>query len=113
MKKLLWTTIASFVFAGFAFSADCDKCKKTDGAEAKKEEGTVAEGKCKKKCDKEEEKEEGTLIAGKCKKECDKEEAKKEEGTLAHCGKCGKDGKHKDGEKKDGEEAKKEGTVLA
>ncbi len=111
MKKLLWTTIASFVFAGFAFSADCDKCKKTDGAEAKKEESTVAEGKCKKKCDKEEEKEEGTLIAGKCKKECDKE-AEKEEGTLAHCGKCGKDGKHKDGDKKDGEE-KKEGTVLA
>jgi len=68
MKKLLWTTIASFIFAGFAFSADCDKCKKKDGAEAKKEEGTVAEGKCKKKCDKEEEKEEGTLIAGKCKK---------------------------------------------
>jgi len=51
MKKLLWTTIVSFAFAGFAFSADCDKCKKKDGAEAKKEEGTVAEGKCKKKCE--------------------------------------------------------------
>jgi hypothetical protein len=29
-----------------------------------------------------------------------------------HCGKCGKDGKHKHGEKKDGEEEKKEGTSI-
>jgi len=46
----------------------------------------------------------------KCDKKCDKDKEAKEE-TIAHCGKCKKDGEHKDGEKK--EEAKKEGTLMA
>ncbi len=82
MKKLVWTTLGLFAFAGFAFAGDCKKCKK-EGEETKEE--TVAHcGKCDKKHDEEkkEEKKEGTL-AGDCKK-CKKDgEADKEEGTLA------------------------------
>jgi len=73
MKKVIWTTLGLFAFAGFAFAGDCKKCKK-DGETAKEE--TVIAGKCKKECKDGEAKEE--TIAGKCKKECKDGEAKEE-----------------------------------
>ncbi len=111
MKLLLTALCASFMVLP-AFSAECEKGK-CDKEKEKKEEGTlIAEKDCD-KCKKGDEKKEkeGTLIAGKdCEEgKCDKE--KKKEGTLAHCGKCGKD--KKDGDHKEGDDKKeKEGTMA-
>lgn len=109
MKLFLSALCASFMIAPLSFADDCEKGK----CDKEKKEGTVLSAcdkcdceKCKDDkcadCDKCKKAKDGLQLASDCDK-CKKGDEKKEEGTLAHCGKCGKDkDKHEEDEKKEG-----------